>query len=390
MTMTRELARASGCAKALGDIVQFLDHRRRPVKEADRRPGPFPYYGANGQQGTIDEYLFDEPLILVAEDGGHFDNPGRGIAYRIDGKTWVNNHAHVLRPLPELVDIGYLCRVLENYDIRPFISGTTRGKLTKAQAERIEIPLPPLPEQRRIAASLDKADALRRKRQRAIDLLDSLTQSIFLEMFGEGSERLVPFGSTVPLSELADIGSGITKGRKVNGATLHEVPYLAVANVQDRRLDMTVVKTIEATDAEIDRYRLARGDLLLTEGGDPDKLGRGTLWRDELPLAIHQNHIFRVRVRSDRLLPLFLNWLVGSRYGKAYFLSVAKQTTGIASINKTQLSAFPVILPPLNDQKAFVEVAERIRDRATQLNEARLAACSLFSSLQHCAFSGQL
>lgn len=95
--------------KKLENVVEFLDFKRRAVTESDRKPGPYPYYGANGQQGLINDFLFDEPLILLAEDGGHFDSPDRGVAYRINGKTWVNNHAHVLRPTDE-VDIGFLCR----------------------------------------------------------------------------------------------------------------------------------------------------------------------------------------------------------------------------------------------------------------------------------------
>ncbi|MHB8838580.1 MAG: restriction endonuclease subunit S, partial [Gemmatimonadaceae bacterium] len=153
--------------KQLCDVVEFLDSMRRPVTESDRRAGEYPYYGANGVQGTIDDFIFDEPLVLLAEDGGHFDSPERGIAYAVSGKTWVNNHAHVLRP-KESVDLRFLCRVLENYDVTPWITGTTRGKLTQAGAAQIVIPLPPLPEQRRIAEILDKADALRAKRRAAL------------------------------------------------------------------------------------------------------------------------------------------------------------------------------------------------------------------------------
>ncbi|MEO5800437.1 MAG: restriction endonuclease subunit S, partial [Gemmatimonadales bacterium] len=170
--------------KRLGDIVEFLDHMRRPVTESDRLSGPIPYYGANGLQGTIDDFIFDEPLILLAEDGGHFEAPERGIAYRVSGKTWVNNHAHVLRPKSG-VELNFLCRVLENYDVTPWVTGTTRGKLTKAGASQILVPVPPVPEQRRIAAILDQADALRAKRRAAIAQLDTLTQAIFLEMFGD-------------------------------------------------------------------------------------------------------------------------------------------------------------------------------------------------------------
>src|ERR671912_484622 len=92
--------------KPLGELVEFLDSQRKPVTESDRKPGPYPYFGANGQQGTIDGFIFDEPLVLLAEDGGQFESPDRGIAYRISGKTWVNNHAHVLRPKP-IVDLSY-------------------------------------------------------------------------------------------------------------------------------------------------------------------------------------------------------------------------------------------------------------------------------------------
>ena len=126
----------------LGEVVDFLDSRRKPVRESDRIPGPYPYYGANGQQGTINDFLFDEPLVLLAEDGGHFFEPSRGIAYKVTGKTWVNNHAHVLQPRSSL-DINYLCYVLRNKDVTKYLTGSTRAKLTKAGAERISIPLPP-------------------------------------------------------------------------------------------------------------------------------------------------------------------------------------------------------------------------------------------------------
>lgn len=107
------------------------------------------------------------------------------------------------------------------------------------------------------------------------------------------------------------------------------------------------MKSTAATAEEIERYRLEANDLRLAKGGDPDELGRGTLWDGSVPDCIHQNHVFRVRLHDKRLTPRFLNWLVGSGRGKRYFLRSAKQTTGIASINMTQLRAFPVLTPPL-------------------------------------------
>jgi type I restriction enzyme S subunit len=168
----------------LGSVVTFLDHLRRPITEKDRMPGPIPYYGANGQQDAVAESLFDEPLVLLAEDGGHFDEPSRGVAYRIDGPSWVNNHAHVLRPR-DSIDVAYLGRVLENRDLRSFVSGSTRGKLTKSSAERIPIPLPPLLEQHRIAAILDQADGILRMRAETLRRLADLSDSLFFEAFGD-------------------------------------------------------------------------------------------------------------------------------------------------------------------------------------------------------------
>ena len=123
-------------------------------------------------------------------------------------------------------------------------------------------------------------------------------------MFGDPARQ--PEGLAFRSAPWRDRGSvsGITKGRKLNGQPVRTIPYLAVLNVQDRRLNLDVVKEIEATDAEIDRYRLQRDDLLLTEGGDPDKLGRGTLWNDESPECIHQNHVCsKVRLQSKEIVP---------------------------------------------------------------------------------------
>ncbi len=249
---------------------------------------------------------------------------------------------------------------------------------------------PPLPEQRRIAAILDEADALRAKRRAALAQLDEMAQAIFVEMFGDTITNSKQWDDGLPLGTLADIASGITKGRKPPSSPLRTVPYLAVSNVQDRTLDLRHVKEIDASEDEIRRYRLKTNDLVLTEGGDPDKLGRGVLWHGEIEECIHQNHIFRVRLTSDAVHPLFLSWIVSSRRGKDYFLRSAKQTTGIASINMGQLRAFPMLLPPRALQDEF---AARLHHHGLLQRQALLAASTLnalFASLQHRAFRGEL
>lgn len=297
-----------------------------------------------------------------------------------------------LIPDSSRIDTGYLLHFLrtkQSYFLSMARGATIKG-ITRDVVSKLKLPLPSLAEQRRIAAILDKADTLRVKRRDAVVELDRLARSIFVEMFGDPLTNSKGWPEGASLGEVADIVSGVTKGRKLEGKTTREVPYLAVANVQEMRLNMTTVKRIDATEEEIKRYALRDGDLLLTEGGDPDKLGRGTLWHDELPECIHQNHVFRVRVTADSVTPCFLNWLVGSQRGKRYFLKSAKQTTGIASINMTQLRGFPLLLPPVSLQLEFEGAIGKIQRHTARLRSAMDSCDALFETLQDRAFRGAL
>ena len=183
-------------------------------------------------------------------------------------------------------------------------------------------------------------------------------KSRFIELFGDMllNDMLWP---EADLCSLADVVSGITKGRKTNNAELFEVPYMAVSNVKDGYIDWTNIKTIMATKQEIEQYKLLPYDVLMTEGGDPDKLGRGAVIVSPLKNSIHQNHIFRVRLERAKILPVFFSQYLQEQKAKRYFLRCAKQTTGIASINMKQLRALPVLVPPIDLQKEFATFVEQ-------------------------------
>lgn len=168
----------------LGEICEILDNKRIPITASNRKSGPYPYYGANGVQDYVDSYIFDDELVLLAEDGGNFGSKEKPIAYRVSGKCWVNNHAHVLKP-KEGLDVNYLCYSLMFYDVTGLVNGATRQKLTQADMKQMEIPLPPMEEQKKIAAVLDKVSDLIAKRRRQLDKLDLLVKARFVEMFGE-------------------------------------------------------------------------------------------------------------------------------------------------------------------------------------------------------------
>jgi type I restriction enzyme S subunit len=168
--------------------------------------------------------------------------------------------------------------------------------------------------------------------------------------------------------------SGVTKGRRLTGVTTIEVPYLRVANVQRGYLDLNIVKAIRILQSELPRYRLRKGDILMTEGGDWDKLGRAAIWLGDLPDCIHQNHIFRVRSPLlDKLLPEWVATYTNSDLGRAYFENASKQTTNLASINMTQLRGCPLPLPTAAEQHRIVKKVDELMALCTQL-EARLAS----------------
>lgn len=384
MIVTRELVRSAFPVSRLGDLVEFLDHKRRPVKESERNPGPYPYYGANSQQGWIDRYIFDEPLILMAEDGGHFDNPRRGIAYAIQGKTWVNNHAHVLRPIHSKIDAQYLLNVLKNYDIRPFVSGTTRGKLTKAQAERIEIPLPPLDEQRRIAAILDKADALSRKRKRALDLLDGLTQSIFLEVFGDPTANNLNFN----LKNLEDIVGAVVDCPH-STPTWTEAGKIALRTSNLTAGDWNWSDTRYVTEAEY-HARSARayvrpGDIVLSREGT---VGVAAIVQPGMEVCLGQRlvqiNMQNASVESEYLLAYLLHKLAPKRISR---IMVGATST---HLNLKELRKMQVPVPPLDLQENYGKRVARIGELKQRVRESSCATALLYRSLQHRAFTGQL
>ena len=264
------------------------------------------------------------------------------------------------RVIDNKLDINFLdwyckqSKVWEELKYKSSGMGARRDTVSPKKFLSIEIPHPPLDEQQRIvarieelAAKVEEARGLRRQSaEEAEALFNAGKNDLFNEAFTHQWESMA-------LGDIADIRSGVTLGRKLQGATI-TLPYLRVANVQDGYLDLKSIKKVEIMESEIGKWQLQFGDLLLTEGGDWDKLGRGTVWHGEISNCIHQNHIFRVRVNQQEFAPHYLSALIGSPYGKAYFQAASKQTTNLATINHRQLKAFRVFKPPLPEQHRIV------------------------------------
>lgn len=258
--------------------------------------------------------------------------------------------------------------------------GGAQPNISTGYLKKVEMELPSLDEQRAIVEVLDKTTNIMVMRNQEIASLDNLIKARFVEMFGDMYLNSKGW-SEAKLESMADVVSGITKGRKTKSEDLTEVPYMAVSNVKDGYIDWTTVKTIGATQQEIEQYRLLADDVLMTEGGDPDKVGRGAIIKEPLENCIHQNHIFRVRLDESVVLPEFFAEYLQHQRSKRYFLGCAKQTTGIASINMTQLRALPVLIPPLSKQEEFVLFKEQVDKSKVAIQAALDKSQLLFDSL---------
>lgn len=306
-----------------------------------------------------------------------------------------------LAPDPSKLNAEYLTYALRQPDLIGYLRRMTqaatksRERLAPAALRSAVIPLPPIPEQKRIAAILTEqmaaVDRARAAAEAQLRAAQELPAAYLRDVFESDEAKGWP---VVPLGRTADIVSGVTLGRSANSAGTRPVPYLRVANVKDGYLDLTEVHTFEATEAEVAKCQLRHGDILLTEGGDRDKLGRGTLWEGQLPECIHQNHIFRARFDQHRFCPLFVSLQLGSAYGRAYFLAHGKQTTGIATINQKVLKAFPLMAPPLGVQDriaADLNGKLLVAEQSISTTQAQLAAINeLPAALLRKAFRGEL
>ncbi len=295
----------------------------------------------------------------------------------------------------ERIDQAYLRHVLVgdpfHSEFMQTVSGVG-GSLLRARpvhVAKIKIPLPPISEQRRIAAILDQANALRAKRREALAQLNSLTQSIFIEMFGDPVAN--PKGWV-----LSDVGalSKLQGGLQVTSARKNlplEIPYLRVANVYRGKLDLTEMKTIKVTDAEMSRTTLEKDDLLIVEGhGNPNEVGRSALWTGEITPCTHQNHIIRVRFDTSKILPIYACEYLNSPTGRRHLTGAGKTTSGLNTINASNVRGTPISVPPLALQHTFAKKLEAVKAIERLHQMAMNESDTLFASLQHRAFRGEI
>jgi type I restriction enzyme, S subunit len=288
---------------------------------------------------------------------------------------------------------------------------STVNQLTTGNLNSFLVPVPPSDEQAKIAHFLDREttriDALIAEQQRLIELLKEKRQAVISHAVTKGIDRTVPMKDSgvewlgeVPehwtvgsLRWYASIQGGLAKGKDYAGRKTVTLPYLRVANVQNGFLDLTEVKEIEVLETDIERYSLRSGDVLMNEGGDNDKLGRGAVWAEQISPCLHQNHVFAIRT-NDQLLPQWLATFTQSQQAQTYFYLNSKQSTNLASISASNVMNMDLPIPNVNEQQQIIEYLDRNKMQNDQLIQVAVSTVSLLqerrSALISAAVTGKI
>jgi type I restriction enzyme, S subunit len=341
----------------LGSLCDILDSRRKPVTKRDRISGEYPYYGATGIVDYVEHYICDEPLVLVGEDGAKWE-AGENTAFPVDGRCWINNHAHVLRPHRDSVLDKWIIYYLNASDLSPFITGLTVPKLNQEKLREIPIPLPPLPEQKRIVAILDQAFEgintavanTEKNLANTRELFDNYLDSVFVQpREGWVQKRL---GVVAAFKN----GLNFTKGSKGE--------IIKIVGVKDFQENF-YVPTSQLETAQIDGrlsadYELRVGDILtVRSNGNKQLIGRCILASEVPEKTSHSGFTIRIRTASKEISPAYLVHFLKSKASREKLIE-SGDGTNIASLNQQALSALPVTLPPIADQLAIADRIEAI------------------------------
>lgn len=350
------------------ECCDILDSRRIPITASDRMSGPYPYYGANGVQDYVADYIFDDELVLLAEDGGNFGSKTRPIAYRVSGKCWVNNHAHVLKPMASM-DVDYLCYSLMFYDTGELVNGATRQKLTQTAMRKILIPQRSLQEQKRIVCELSKVQSIISARQQQLQKLDELVKARFVEMFGEPKSNK---SNLVKIGEIGSLTSGGTPSRIKPEYFKGDIRWYSAGELNSLYLPDSV-EHISKTALKESAAKLFNKGTLMIGMYDTAAFKLGILTEDSSSNQACANlnpqndyNVVWLYYLFDIMKPVFLQERQGVRQ---------------KNLSLSKIKEFEVPSAPIGIQNQFAAFVERVNKSKAAVQKALDEAQLLFDSL---------
>ena len=344
----------------LEDCCEILDSIRVPITASKREEGEYPYYGANGVQDYVSEYLFDDELVLLAEDGGNFGSKDKPIAYRVSGKCWVNNHAHVLKP-NENMNVDYLCYSLMFYNVSGMVNGATRKKLTQAAMRKMQIPLRGMEEQLHIVNQLNKICMIIELRKQELQRLDDLIKARFVEMFGDLANPECSWDKCKFVDACADkddikcgpFGTQLSKDEyTTSGIAVWEIPQINTAFLSEPTHFLTEEKA-----EQLNSYTIIPGDIAMSRKGN---VGKCALFPNDYPDGIIHSDVLRIRVDRERLNPAFMVCQLHFSGFVTRQIELVSSGAIMAGVNVTKLKQIYVHVPPMDLQNQFADFVRQV------------------------------
>jgi type I restriction enzyme S subunit len=382
----------------VADFVAVHDNRRIPLnaKQREEMKGGYPYFGANGLVDHINDFLFDGDYTLLAEDGGYFDDPKRGVAYEASGKFWVNNHAHILEALGGVTN-RFLRYALNSVNWMPFVGGSTRLKLTQGGLQQAMLPIPPLAEQRRIET---KVDSLHTKSRRAHDHLDHIPrlvekykQAILVAAFR--GELIVPMDQSEfrPHAFSEAVVSTFYGPRIASTAYVERgIPTLRTTDIGDwGRIIPKSPPQVRVSETDFDKWGFRHGDLMITRTGAT--IGKCAVYEANFGRALPSAYLIRVRLNLDMMDPRFAVLFLLSPSGRQQLLD-GRTAVAQPNINARMITSIKLPIPTRRTQEQIVKGIETaftwIDHIASQTSAARKLISYLDQAILAKAFRGEL
>ena len=358
------------------DCCEILDSMRVPITASEREEGEYPYYGANGIQDHIADYIFDDELVLLAEDGGNFGSRERPIAYRVSGKCWVNNHAHVLKPKTGL-DVDYLCYSLMFYKVDGMVNGATRQKLTQAAMRKMQIPLRSMDKQKYIVDVLNHIIKLKERRQQELQLLDDLIKARFVEMFGDSVLNEKGW-KTKPLLDMGKCKNGMNFHYDDSGV---EINCLGVGDFKDLSvIDNTEqLPTVSLNEMPSEEYLLKDDDIVFVRSnGNKALVGRSVaVYPGDIPTTFSGFCIRYRKYDNAVTIPYLLRVLKADSIRK----KMAGRGANIQNLNQQILGTLIIPVPPIELQMEFSDFVKQVDKSKVVVQKALDETQILFNSL---------
>ena len=336
------------------ECCEILDSMRIPITASDRKEGKYPYYGANGIQDYVNDYIFDDELVLLAEDGGNFGSKEKPIAYRVSGKCWVNNHAHVLKPKEE-IDVDYLCYSLMFYKVDGMINAATRKKLTQTAMKKMKIPLRNIVEQKKIVQQLNKIIEIREKAKKELNLLDNLIQARFVELFGDAVYNDKKWETDTVKNLCKEIyGGGTPSKAHPEYYKDGDIPWVSA---KDMKTDV-----LKDSQIKINQLGVDNSTARLVPVNSVIMVIRSGILKHTLPVAVNKvpitvNQDLKVFIPGERILTRFL--AVQFKMQEKDILSGVRAVTA-DNIEFNSLKQRRMIVPPIDLQQKYLMFLERI------------------------------